>query len=208
MGAVEAWAKPGNQPARPLPQTPGGGAKPMTDILDIKGPVALPGGIPWLWILAGAAALLLLAGLGWLLWRRLKRPAPEAPAPAPEELALADLADLEADLDAEKADSREFYFRLSGVVRGYLEERTGERMLEMTTEEVVGALPRLGLSTELSGGVRELLRGSDPVRYAGAAAAVERMRRDLDFARRLVRELAPPDEDEGEAPGVATEEAG
>ncbi|MFW5836477.1 MAG: hypothetical protein ACOCVM_00610 [Desulfovibrionaceae bacterium] len=175
-------------------QSVGPSSEPMTDILDIKGPVPLPGEVPWLWILLGLAAAALLALGVWLLLRYLRRPKAGPPAPTPEELALADLADLERDLEAGAADARTFYFQLSGLARGYLEERTGARLLEMTTEEVLAVLPELGLPAELSGGVRELLRGSDPVRYAGAGAAQERMRRDLEFARRLVAGMAPDPE--------------
>ncbi|MGE4557151.1 MAG: hypothetical protein AB7D07_10035 [Desulfovibrionaceae bacterium] len=196
--AINPLAAP--PPAQFPPVAPHGtafGGKPMTDILDIKAPVSLPGDVPWLWILLGAAAALLLAAVCWYVWKRKKRPKPGPPAPTPEWLALADLSDLEsAGLSA-----REFYFRLSEIARCYLEQRFGRPMLEMTTEEVLAALPSLKMPSQLSSGLREVLRESDPVRYAGARAAADRMQADLDFIRELVETLAPSPEPESSGEG-------
>jgi hypothetical protein len=74
-------------------------------------------------------------------------------------------------------------------------------MLEMTTEEVLAALPSLKMPSQLSSGLREVLRESDPVRYAGARAAADRMQADLDFIRELVETLAPSPEPESSGEG-------
>jgi hypothetical protein len=169
----------------------------MTDILDIKGVVSLPGDIPWLWILLGVAAIFLLAAICWYVWKRKKREQPGPPAPTPEELALADLADLQTF----GLGAREFYFRLSEIVRGYLEERFGCPLLEMTTEEAVAAIPSLNLPPQFSSGLREMLRGSDPVRYAGVQAAADRMQADWDFACKLVEAAASCIESEASGEG-------
>jgi hypothetical protein len=165
----------------------------MQDILDIKGPLAPPP-LWWPWILA--ALLLLLAGLlAWWLWRR-RRPRPLPPPPAPHETALRALEAL--GQESGLAD-REFYYRLSALLRGYLEARFRLPALEMTTEEL---LPRLEALTIPAGARQEtarLLRRADPVKYAGFKASTAIRGQDLETARALVLATQPQQEQAGNA---------
>lgn len=152
----------------------------MQDILDIKGPLALPP-LWWPWLLA--TLLILLAGLlAWWLWRR-RRPRPLPAPPSPHELALHDLEALERESDL--AD-REFYYRLSALLRGYLEARFRLPALEMTTEELLPRLEALAIPAESRQNTARLLRRADPVKYAGRAAPAAMRAQDLDTARALV----------------------
>lgn len=173
---------------------PGGGAVPegMTDIHDIR-PPAPPGPNPWRWALWGVAAALvavaLVAVLAVMARRRRRLRGASAPAMPPEERALAALRGLESPGAMEE---RAFYFRLTAVLRRYLEERYGFPAAEMTTEEL---LPRLRavdhLPEALLPELESLLAGADAVKFAGAPAAETRMTADLDFVHRLVRETTP-----------------
>ncbi len=158
---------------QPTPET-------MQDILDIKGPLALPP-LWWPWLLA--ALLLLLAGfLAWWLWRR-RRPRPLPPPPAPHETALRALEALEREPGL--AD-RDFYYQLSALLRGYLEARFQLPALEMTTEELVPRLEALAIPTASRLETARLLRRADPVKYAGRAAPAAMRHQDLETVRSLV----------------------
>jgi hypothetical protein len=91
-----------------------------------------------------ALPVLLLAGLGYYLYRRHKRPAktnetPAAPPPPPVpayQRALVLLDELRRERVLERGDFVEFYYRLSMILRFYVEERDGFKAMEMTTAEV------------------------------------------------------------------------
>lgn len=181
-------------PSATAPPGPGGAAVPegMSDIHDIR-PPAPPGPNPWRWALWGVGAALVAGALGAVLAvmarrRRTLRGA-SAPAMPPEERALAALRGLE---NPGAMEDRAFYFRLTAVLRRYLEERYGFPAAEMTTEEL---LPRLRavdhLPEALFPELESLLAGADAVKFAGAPAAETRMTADLDFVHRLVRETRP-----------------
>ncbi|OLN25746.1 hypothetical protein DVDV_3115 [Desulfovibrio sp. DV] len=123
----------------------------MTDIHDIKGPLPLAGPADWLVLAAGAGGLL-LAGLAlWRVWRmRQARIAPGRRLAA----ALAALGP-----DGGGLGDRDYYFRLTGLVRAMLEADDGFPATAMTAAEI---LDRLGQT------------GADPARTAGLAALFAR----------------------------------
>ncbi len=166
----------------------GGNATAMTDIHDIK-PILALGGNPtwWYWLLAG----LVLAGLAavvWWWWRRRRKKEPASPA---EALASPEREAYQA-LDALAAENgltpRQFYFRLSAVVRRYTERRFDFPAAEMTTEELLPRLEGLALHRDLVSELKMFCRSADPVKFADAPAHRERMVHDLALARDYVRQ--------------------
>ena len=96
----------------------------------------------WVWVLILCGVLVLVALTTWaayLIRRRLSRPPPPI---LPEVWALRALADLELWdwFDPERV--REYYYRLTEIVRRYIELKFGLAAPEMTTEEFLGALAR------------------------------------------------------------------
>jgi hypothetical protein len=168
----------------------------MTDIHDIKPLLAV--GADWGWLLwlaltlAAAAAVLLI----WRWWRRRRRPPEEIgvdPLPSPEAEALALLEELGAD---RSADGKQFYFRLSGILRRYLERRFAIPAAEMTLEELLPQVARLPLDTDLAGPLEALCRQAEPIKFADATADPGRMPVDLAFVRNLVHRTTPVEEKE------------
>lgn len=155
------------------------------------------------WRLLYALGALLAAGLlGYALYRFLKRPraAPALPPRPPEPLdvrALAALDRLRAEGLPTQGRVREFYFRLSEILRGYLGERYELDALESTTSELLDALkgrstPGLPLE-ELSRFCAE----SDLAKFAKAPLGPPECDRALELCYRLVRQTfatlpAPP----------------
>ena len=168
------------------------GATPPSDVRDIKGPVAKPRDYtPLLWIAAGIVAVLAL--LAWVV-RRLRRPrAGIAPAPRPIHLrALDALAELQAAQLIEAGRFEEFYVRLSGIVRDYVEGRFRVRAPEMTTEEFLQAAQR---RAELAPAHRALLGQflgeADLVKFARHHPAPADAARALTAAGEFVRSTSP-----------------
>jgi hypothetical protein len=181
-------AGPGGQHAQ-APLLPAGEANAtrLTDIHDIKPALAIGSDLQWLYWTLVIAGLLILATAAWRLWRKRKKTAaPELAAiPVPAETeAYQMLDDLASDGNA---DPKQFYFRLSAILRRYIERRYDIPASEMTTEELLPLVDRLPLGIELTQPLKAFCRGADPIKFAGVSAEQHRMAQDLSFARDFVR---------------------
>jgi hypothetical protein len=161
-------------------------SSPMTDIHDIKPALAVGHDLRWVFWALAVLALLALAALAWRRWRKPARPAATQSAPPPlapdaEALQLLDALAAEGNLDP-----KQFYFRLSAVVRRYIERRFDFPAAEMTTEELLPRVDRLPIAPERVQTLKAFCRAADPVKFGGAPAEPGRMARDLAFARDLV----------------------
>ena len=166
------------------------GAEAVTDIHDIR-PIRDPGPdpAPLVYGAAALAAAALMALLAYLWrWRRRRLKGGIAPALPPHRAALSALDEL---ADVGGIEGRRFYFRLSAVLRRYLEERYGLSAPGMTIEELLPEMDRLPIDRSRRASLKHLLSDAEPVKYAGGAASVDRMERDLRLARDFVRETVP-----------------
>jgi hypothetical protein len=131
------------------------GLKPLRDVRR---------GLPWLWIALGLTALVLAAAAVWF-WRR--RPRPVAPPIPPHVLAFSELDTLRGTDFDDPVAVRRFHFRISEVLRAYVEGRWGLNATDLTTEEI---LPELsGLADLQASEVHRLtafLRATDHVKFA------------------------------------------
>jgi hypothetical protein len=138
----------------------------ITDIHEIRGPVAIPG--EWLW-----------------LWKRMPV---EPPRPAWER-ALEAIEKIEKAGYVQKGLIKEYYSELSGVVRWYIEERLDIRAPEMTTEEFIHAVRYSDRLTDAQQGfLRDFLNASDMVKFAKFVPGAEEMFRAVRLARIFVQE--------------------
>ena len=119
------------------------------------------------WLVASAVAVL-LAILGVVALRRRKRRPIEPRRQTPEEIAQAALALLLAENLPARGLVKEFYLRLTGIVRQYVEDTTGIRAPEQTTEEFLRDMrSRAVFPPERSARLAEFLEAADLVKYAG-----------------------------------------
>ena len=162
---------------------------------DIAPPVELAWrGLPvWAWI--AMAAVLVLAAVVFLLWRqarlrRLRRADPSEPAHL---LALAALDRLQGDDLIALQRVEEFYVRVSGILRYYIEWRFGLRAPEQTTEEFLDAMLVAGGPIAA---YRDLLSAflthCDLVKFARHQPAASDMDNVLQRAREFVEQTADP----------------
>jgi hypothetical protein len=159
----------------------------QTDIRDIKPPVALPARVPlWVWL---ATAGLIGAGglLFWYLRRRARRPV-ETPPPAPVDWP-AEVARVLALGLLEKGAFQEYYFRLSEVLRRYLEDRTGVEAMERTTTEVLHDLAGTPLDASQAAEVEGFLTGADLVKFAKHRPSAKSAADAADQIRNLMRRI-------------------
>jgi hypothetical protein len=150
-----------------------------------------------LWALAALAAAAALAWVAFRLLRQIKHAIPDRVVPLePMDVrARKALDDLRAQDLPGRALFREFHFRLSEILRGYLGERFSFDALECTSSELLDRLRRLhtpGLDySEMERHVHE----SDLIKFARAGTAPEACKRELEMAYRVVHATtaaAPP----------------
>jgi hypothetical protein len=141
-----------------------------------------------LYALAGLAAAV---GLGYLAYRYWKRPravvaAPREPAKPLHVRTLAALDALRAEGLPAQGKVKEFHFRLSEILRGYLGERYSFEALESTSWELLNSLRGLhtpGLPVEEFG---RFTFESDLVKFAKGTAGPDECKVALEFGYRLV----------------------
>jgi hypothetical protein len=164
-----------------------------TEFRDVKGPVELPISRTWAWLGwaaggLGAAAVLAILVL-WLV-RRARRPAPEIIIP-PHEWAFEQLQRLADEQLVEQAQVHEFYYRLSMIVRMYIERRFNLRAPEQTTEEFLVEVRRNSLlATRYRDMLGQFLAACDMVKYALYEPQVDEIEQVFNAARDFVDQTA------------------
>ena len=150
--------------------------------------------LPWLIIaLIAAAVVYLLARFlpRSPLKRFIRPPAPREPAHV---IALRELNRLREEEIWQKGEVKEFYSRLSDILRRYIDNRYGIMSPEMTTDETVRMLQKAAVTThdEMSL-VRELLSLSDMVKFAKYVPQTEVHEKSIDDAVRFVELTREPE---------------
>jgi len=157
-------------------------------VMDIAGPVAVQNPTPWeLYIVL---LLLLAAALGALYWYKFVRvvPGPPPPPPIPPHVrALEALEAIEREKLVEKGLYKEYYIRVSDVLRHYMEDEFHLRAPERTTEEFLAEIQHnavLGLQEQLL--LRAFLRHCDLVKFAKAEPSSEEIRETFQTCEKFI----------------------
>ena len=159
--------------------------------------------IPWPWLTAGilsglAAALFLLRFLS----RRRRKTRPQELSF--RQRALRNLAVLKSSGLAER-DLAEYYVHLTGIVRLFIEESTGIRAPEQTTEEFLRHIetdPRGRFSPEAQRELASFLEAADLVKFAKFRPASEEVELGYRHAERFISTYRRPEEPPQDAEGV------
>lgn len=139
------------------------------------------------WWYALAAALALLALVLWLRWRRRVAVVTVGPPPVPPwDAAMAALDALPGEIDPDLDGGRLWYFRLSEILRRYLDGRYDWQTIDQTTTEILRQLGDAPFNGDQGARVKEFLSAADLVRYARSDASVGRPELDREWMREFV----------------------
>lgn len=163
-------------------------------IEDIEGVVGMPKPASrwWLWSLAVLGVV--AAPAGWLILRgrrakqlvRIFKPA--------HEVAYARLQALVAENLVEAGRIKEFYERVSGILRYYIEDRFDLHAPERTTEEFLSELQGTDvLSPPNKELLREFLTHCDLVKFARHDPTTEQIQRTFDLVREFIEKTRADD---------------
>jgi hypothetical protein len=167
----------------------------IEEIKDIKPPVNLPMNLLedfwWLWILLAVIAIGL--GLYFFLRHRKKVKLQQVVPPLPPwEMALRQLEELGVKDFPGRGEWREYYFRLSDILRHYIEDRFVIKAAEMTTEEFLQKVKNEGvLSSEQKSTLKDFMNIADMVKFAKLAPLREEADKSYDLVLRFVKETIP-----------------
>ena len=146
---------------------------------------------PWqkgwiLWSAGGVVALVIASLLVWRLRRREKAVAEVRKSPL--ETALAALEQLEKDDLVAKGELKEYYGRVSSILREYVEGRYGLQAPERTTEEFMEDLRRDSgtLSNEQKSLLEKFLMHCDLVKFAKFEPSADEVRATFESCKEFV----------------------
>lgn len=164
------------------------------DIKDVLPPVDVPADLTrlFLWICCGCGALL-LAGVAFWFIRKLRQGergrGQALIRRSPHEIAYELLERLAKEGLIEQGLIKEYYYRLTDIVRHYIENRFGLLAPERTTEEFLAEMTRTGKLVETHKVlIREFLERCDMVKYAKYGPSRMETQETFDAAKRLVDE--------------------
>ena len=143
---------------------------------------------------AAGAALILIAGLAFFLLRRRREH--RAPPLPPHEIAQRELAQLDALGLLERGELKQYYSRLTDILRRYIELRFGIMAPERTTDEfLVEAKRSEALRDEDKARLAEILQSADMVKFARHEPPIDDARRAFEIAEGFVKAtIATPEE--------------
>jgi hypothetical protein len=142
----------------------------QADIKDVKEPVTIP--LDWRSILLIALIVLIVLGLAIFFYRRYKKKKSEQPVikkiikiPA-HVRALSALDSLESEQLWQKGKIKDYHSNITGIIRGYFEERFKLPALELTTAEQMHQLKNVREAQNILEVTNQFLNNADLVKFA------------------------------------------
>jgi hypothetical protein len=164
----------------------GDAAPSLANLEPMVPPQPVPQTIAIGWLIASGVTALIAIIAVWALRRRKRRPI-EPRRQTPEEIAHAALERLLAEDLPRRGLVKEFYLRLTGVVRQYVEDTTGIRAPEQTTEEFLHDMrSRAAFPPQRSVQLAEFLEAADLIKYAGQQPGEGQIDQAIERAREFV----------------------
>lgn len=163
------------------------------ELKDIKPPLEIPFNYRF-WLMIGGIVLLalILLYIAYRLWKRKQERGyiftPPPPPPPAHERALKALRELYASGLLDKKQYKEFFSRLSEIMRDYLEGRYYIQALEETTMEILHDVQDVLEDESLQNYLKDILTVSDLIKFAKYIPQqdeIERIKKEaVDFVER------------------------
>lgn len=147
-------------------------------------------GFPWLFLYAALAVMVIF---GVFLFGVIAKKEPEVP-PTPSDLAMAKLRELK-ESGLAYSNSHEYYIRLTGIVRTYIEETTGIHAPEQTTEEFLRGFrtnPEAASYVWLQDELTSFLEFADLVKFARFSPSPDDLEEGYRKAVHFIMNIEPP----------------
>ena len=162
----------------------------------------------FLWLISGLALLAILAFAFY--WIHIRKPveAPPPPPLPPHVIAGQALDELLAENLAEQGRSKEFYERISHILRAYIENRFGLKAVEQTTEEFFHALKTSSLfPADQKLLLKKFLDHCDLVKFAEYQPGRDETENTTLFCRKFIQQTSRienglPGQDEQQSAGA------
>lgn len=158
------------------------------ELRDVKPPVDFPSHL-WIWL--GLALIIFLVLAVWLIRRWIKKKNMEVKAPArdPWDMAYDQLNRLNSEQLIHHGKYQEYFFRLSDILRHYIEGRFLLKAPEMTTEEFLICLDQSAqLNQDQKLGIKAFLTQSDLVKFAKFEPTIAQADTGFQLVRKFVDE--------------------
>jgi len=160
----------------------------LTDIIDIKGPLALPSSFTFIFIFLALVFVIAAIVFGILFFLKKRKEKIESIPPKPaHEIAYEALEALKQKNYITQGKIKEHYEELSFIIRYYLENRFDLRAPEMTTEEFMEKAKETELlSSKHKNLLKEFLTHCDMVKFAKYGPLPEEIEASFDSAKNLI----------------------
>ena len=142
----------------------------QAEIKDVKEPIKIP--LDWKFILLIALIVLVILALAIFFYLRYKKKKAEQPVkkkiiriPA-HVRALSALNNLEGEQLWQKGKVKEYHSNITGIIRGYFEERFNLPALELTTAEQMQQLQKVSAAENILEETNQFLNNADLVKFA------------------------------------------
>ena len=143
---------------------------------------------PWIWTGAGVLFIALLTCVFFYYRKRHYGGEPIEARLKSHEIAYNELRALVDENLIEKGDIKQFYLRLSAIVRRYIENRFGLRAPEQTTEEFLSGLETAGdFPAEYKPLLRNFLKHCDLVKFARFEPGTEDIQKSFDSCKAFIQ---------------------
>lgn len=159
----------------------------LADLAPMSAPLPLSPSPLWQAAVMGGIVIILAAAIMFWLRHRRKKEAVLARPRSPEEIAHEELRALLAANLPGRGEFKEFYVRLTGIVRRYIEGTTGIRAPEETTEEFLRDMrARQVFPSQRSGQLATFLEAADMVKYAAMTPGERQVEESIARAQEFV----------------------
>ncbi|MBD5222336.1 MAG: hypothetical protein HDS70_08240 [Bacteroidales bacterium] len=151
--------------------------------------------VEYWWLLVIILALILGIIWGWRRYRTKGFIIPKKPEPLPYDVAIKNLTKLKSENLWEQGMDKEYFTRLTDILRIYLEKRFGINAVEMTTPQIVERLNENPAIKDKRDYVRRILDTADYVKFAKVRPLPEDNIAAYESALKFVEETKPTAEE-------------